>query len=258
MSRRIGLTALAIAVLAHGAVALIPLPDREQPRPPVRIAAILAPGAIPEPAPKPASQPTPTKAEPETKPESRPEAKPEPEPEAANNARAAHPARSRREPVAPPTPPAPEDAVDIEQPDLEPDAESPHASPPPSSPTIAPSPALLDDMPSSLDPGLAKPAGSPSPFDPRAYAVRARQRVDSHKRYPARARRLGHEGIATVRIVVRPNGELARRPRLVASSGVAALDREALRMASAAAPFATHPSTAALAIDIPVRFSVAE
>jgi periplasmic protein TonB len=124
--------------------------------------------------------------------------------------------------------------------------------------------------PGSLLPGPPAPAGhasvippGPAPaFDARAYGELVRRRIDAHKQYPARARRLGLEGVATVIVAVDARGHLARPPRVARSSGVAALDDEALRMARAAAPFplpvVEDARPTPLVVHVPVRFSLAE
>jgi protein TonB len=105
------------------------------------------------------------------------------------------------------------------------------------------------------------PAPAP-PFDAHAYGEHVRRRIDAHKHYPPRARRLGLEGVATVIVAVDARGHLARPPRIARSSGVAALDDEALRMARAAAPFpppaGADARPAPLVVHVPVRFSLAE
>jgi TonB family protein len=123
-------------------------------------------------------------------------------------------------------------------------------------------------------PGLSVPvvpgpvqAGAPPPapvsprFDVRAYADLVRRRIDAEKQYPARARRLGLQGVATVLVAVDTRGRLVRPPRLARTSGVAALDDEALRMVQAAAPFpppAGASLTAPVEVQVPVRFSLAD
>ena len=117
-------------------------------------------------------------------------------------------------------------------------------------------------LPSSVRDGLpgAPRVGSsaidaPAGFDLATYARGVRSRVESQKRYPARARRQGQQGTAVVRVVVAPNGRLRGAPVLASSSGSVLLDREALRMADAAAPFAPHSMVRAILIVIPIRFS---
>jgi protein TonB len=109
----------------------------------------------------------------------------------------------------------------------------------------------------------APPSAPVAPdFDVRAYADSIRRRIDAEKQYPARARRLGLQGVATVLVTVDSRGRLVRPPRLARTSGVAALDHEALRMVQAAAPFTppagAAPATTPLEVQVPVRFSLAD
>jgi protein TonB len=93
------------------------------------------------------------------------------------------------------------------------------------------------------------------------YARAVRERILAHRRYPRAARRLGQEGRARLRIAVRRDGALAAAPRLLASSGHAVLDREAERMARAAAPFPPAPPELArriVDIELEVRFDLAD
>ena len=110
---------------------------------------------------------------------------------------------------------------------------------------------------SGLD-DLAPVVPPPPPWNAHAYGNRVRQRIEAHQRYPARARRQSQEGEPLIAVTVRADGHLAAPPRLVRSSGVAALDREALRMARAAAPFPPPAASAPVVIQVPVRFSLAE
>jgi TonB family protein len=56
---------------------------------------------------------------------------------------------------------------------------------------------------------------------------------DTENYYPPAARRLGEAGAAAVRVCVDPNGKLTADPTIVRSSGIARLDRGALRLARA-------------------------
>ncbi|ACY17613.1 TonB family protein [Haliangium ochraceum DSM 14365] len=113
--------------------------------------------------------------------------------------------------------------------------------------------------------GTQAPPPAPPPrasFDRGAYADALRARIAAHKRYPPRARRRGDQGEAVVALRIASDGHLLAAPRLLRSSGSAALDREALRMAQAAAPYprpAGRQSDAeALSVEVPVRFSLTD
>lgn len=88
-----------------------------------------------------------------------------------------------------------------------------------------------------------------------AYGRRVRAHVERHKRYPKRALRRGLEGIVTLTMTISARGTLVRPPSVARSSGTSALDREALRMATAAAPF-PRPAGGGVTLEIPIRFSV--
>ena len=101
------------------------------------------------------------------------------------------------------------------------------------------------------------PAPTPLPaVDMAAYAATIRSQVDRKKRYPRRAQRLGTSGVATITVTIDSAGKLTAPPHLTTSSGSDLLDREAVRMATAAAPFPRPPSGAPATIVIPVRFAI--
>jgi protein TonB len=95
-------------------------------------------------------------------------------------------------------------------------------------------------------------------IDRHAYALRVRGLVEARKRYPARARRLGQEGEVSVRVRIAPDGRLLGQPRVTASSGAEALDREALRMVRQASPFPPSGAATAIQLAVPVRFALDE
>ncbi len=74
------------------------------------------------------------------------------------------------------------------------------------------------------------------------YNARLRAKIVQRRRYPAEAQEAGWQGTVTVRAHVARDGSLAQEPEVVRSSGFGALDREALRMVRAAAPFAPLPT----------------
>ncbi len=83
--------------------------------------------------------------------------------------------------------------------------------------------------------------------------------VDTKKRYPRAARRLGLEGVAVVMVAVAKDGTLARAPTLRRSTGHDILDREAVRMVKEAAPFMPLPSAFPkpfAVFPVPVRFKL--
>jgi protein TonB len=94
--------------------------------------------------------------------------------------------------------------------------------------------------------------------DRHAYALRVRALVEASKRYPARARRQGQEGEVTVRLRIAPDGRLLGQPRVIASSGAEALDREAVRMVHRAEPFPPSGAATAIELVVPVRFSLSD
>jgi len=80
-----------------------------------------------------------------------------------------------------------------------------------------------------------------------------RQRVLERLVYPPLARRQGWTGQVKVEFTVRADGSIDDL-RIVASSGRALLDQQALRAVQAAAPFPAPPTAAA--ISLPVAFTV--
>lgn len=93
--------------------------------------------------------------------------------------------------------------------------------------------------------------------DWQGYGRAVMSAVHAEKRYPRMAARRGDEGDATVRIVIRRDGTLARAPELVDSTSHRSLDREVLRMVETAAPFESFPGMSdedEQEFVIPVRF----
>jgi len=94
-------------------------------------------------------------------------------------------------------------------------------------------------------------------FDLSAYRKGLLPSIRQQKRYPLMAQRMGFEGKVVVQINVHPSGKLAQKPRVLRSSGYQVLDREALRMIRAAAPFSPLPSSFqgnVARFPIPIRF----
>jgi protein TonB len=111
------------------------------------------------------------------------------------------------------------------------------------------------------------PEPKPEPVKPRnkgdgkaalkAYGRGVHASMESHKRYPIAARKLGLEGDVIVKVKIDRQGNLVGRPTIARSCGHEVLDNEALRMVEKAAPFAGLPEafekdTATL--KLPVRF----
>lgn len=151
--------------------------------------------------------------------------------------RAHRPARARRDqPVVPPRPepppPAPVSLPTAEAPPQVPRAVGPDTPPePPLEAEPSPVPAAI--------PERAVPEG-PSRAEIEAWGRTVRGAILAQRGYPRAARRMGLEGTAMVRVTLRADGTLATPPVIDRSSGHDVLDREALRMVRAAAPF---PST---------------
>lgn len=100
--------------------------------------------------------------------------------------------------------------------------------------TTATEPTVMDSPRSS-----EKSEGQRPNMD--AYRRLLGEAIRSEQRYPAAARRLHLEGKVEVRVRLRPDGSLDGSPRVHASSGARSLDREAVRMVTAAAPFPPLP-----------------
>lgn len=238
-------TAFAISLLLHGAVLLLPIPDIEAPdatdarRLPEHVDLILLPDPHSAQAPAAPAARTPAPALADAPAPAPPRARPH-----ARTPRALTP-RPR---------PRPDEITALP---VEADGPAAPGAAPPGVERFIPGPADVGSLlPADL---LGAPAAAPAArFDPDAYATRIRARIDAHKRYPARARRRGLEGVATVIVTLSSAGHLAAPPRLARTSGVAALDREALRMARAAAPYPPPAGARAtpLVLRVPVRFSL--
>lgn len=147
-------------------------------------------------------------------------------------------------PVAKPTPQPQPEPEPTPQPEPEPIAETPAPAPEPPPP---PPPPPAPKAPARVDLG--------------GYGSALQRAVLAHRSYPVMARRQRLEGRAMIRVVLNRQGTLVAGPELVESTGHEVLDRAALRMLQAAAPFAPLPegyaeSTAQFVI--PVQFSLTE
>jgi protein TonB len=194
------------------------------------------------------------------------------------------PARVTLRAVAPQRHAAPPIAAELASPDQPEAPRAPVAAARPTAPGSAPQPALgppeaplpaADPAPSETaadgvagrPPDTGELAGAPAPLAPgpaidraamQRYAARVRARMTRHKRYPARAARLGLAGTARVRLTIDDRGALAKPPRIARSSGHSALDAEAVRMARAGAPYPAPPDDrppGPISVEVPVRFS---
>lgn len=87
-----------------------------------------------------------------------------------------------------------------------------------------------------------------------AYLAMVRSRIESERTYPASARRSGHEGIASVRLVIAANGSLTSA-QITQSSGHFALDQAAKRMVQKAAPFPVPPGST-FQVTVPITFAL--
>jgi TonB family protein len=79
------------------------------------------------------------------------------------------------------------------------------------------------------------------------------RRIERAKRYPARARRLGMEGVTEVQFRITPDGTV-EGVSVVKSSGFPLLDQESLETIKRAAPFPPIPGT----IRIPISYRLRE
>jgi protein TonB len=221
---------IAIAAGVHGLLVLVPIIDERESRdespPPVvrlRLAGTRAPPTIEPPR---ANRPVPRASSqpPRTR------ARPQPSPDEAA-----------------PAPPIPTEPVESE---LEVASMA--------IPISAPLPAgLISEAPPA--PPAPATAGEGPNDDLEEYAALVRAAVLEHKRYPRAARALRRQGVARVLVTVFRDGRLARSPEVARSSGWPSLDREALRMVRAAAPFPPMPAShtkAHLAMRLLIRFSL--
>ena len=207
---------LGIAGVAHGALAVLPVSF--DPPPPPRLALkISAPRKFTPPPPK----PPPPKPPPKTpKP-------PPPKPKKVIR---------RRVPKTPPPQPA------------KPTPAKTTPAPVPAAPAVTTAKAApkAPAVPPPAAPAPARTKVPPKPVKAKAVNLRGYMRglhgaLLRHRRYPAVAKRLGLEGRVLLELRVKRDGKLAK-VALYRSSGHGVLDREALRMGRAAAPFKSLPT----------------
>lgn len=79
--------------------------------------------------------------------------------------------------------------------------------------------------------------------------------LDRHKRYPDQARKRRQEGVVTVELAIDGQGHLVSH-RIVAVSGVAALDDEARALLERASPFPIPPGGGTHAFQVPIVFAL--
>jgi periplasmic protein TonB len=104
----------------------------------------------------------------------------------------------------------------------------------------------------------APPAAAPSVAVIHRWETELVAHIERFKRYPARARVRGVQGLARVGFTIDRDGRV-RESRIVQSSGSAELDQEALAMLTRAQPVPlppSHATTDELSFTIPVRFSI--
>lgn len=90
------------------------------------------------------------------------------------------------------------------------------------------------------------------------YLGQIAARLQRQKRYPEEARRNGVRGTVSISFTINSSGRVTGS-RLVGSSGVAALDKEARAMLSRASPFPPIPEgmgRSSISITVPIRFSM--
>ncbi len=229
--RRAWTTAIAAAIAVHGLLILLPVMDeREGSAATPQVVRLRLAATRSEPAAE------------------LPSAAPNPDPatERTTDSERAEPVARAHEPIAPAAAPLTTEPVDPIPP--EPRRSEPW--------TPTPLPAGLIGEPPRAP--IGKPAPAESAADAlHAYAARVRQEVEAQKQYPRRARRMHRQGVAEIEVTLTRAGELSGPPSLARSSGWDSLDREAVRMVRAAAPFSPTPAGIAvprITIRLPIRF----
>lgn len=94
----------------------------------------------------------------------------------------------------------------------------------------------------------------------RGYRLALARVARGHKRYPREATAAGWQGVAEVRVTVLEGG-VPQEPKLLRSSGHAALDEAALEMLRHALPMTPVPPVLrqrAFTVDLPVVFELPE
>jgi len=238
---------LCVVVALHVGIAVVPLSmERNDEADPEPITLNLQ-------APQPVAEPVEPLAEPEPLPEPPPEPEvlPEPEPAKLPPRQAVEAPKVASSEVVIPEPeprvePVPEDAPVSLEPPVEFDLEA-----------VEPIEPVVEESSEESSEEVRPPAPLVDPVDWGAYEARITGALEAEKRYPRMARRMGLEGEAVVRIIIRRDGQLAQPPELLRSSGQALLDKEVLRMVEAAAPYAGLPEDAVIdefELVVPVNF----
>lgn len=156
---------------------------------------------------------------------------------------------------------------------------------PAAAPVKAPAPAAVPIHAPAADAGVAVQTSAPTgdvgentaAVDPRAghvdgaadgegvdlsgYGARVRAAVQRRQHYPESAEADGLEGTVRVKVSLRPDGSLVAPPKVVRSSGHRSLDKEAVRMVRASAPFMKLPAgfkTGTAELTIPIVFELEE
>lgn len=102
--------------------------------------------------------------------------------------------------------------------------------------------------------------GAPNPFDSelaRKWSSQIHAAILRHKRYPTSARDKGQQGVSRVSFEIDRYGRVIES-HVAQSSGVAALDEEALAVLRRAQPFAVPPMELGdrIKVDVPINFSI--
>ncbi|WP_446470145.1 energy transducer TonB [Xenorhabdus stockiae] len=87
------------------------------------------------------------------------------------------------------------------------------------------------------------------------YYARLRQEIESHKRYPRKAKRMKQEGTVTVNFILQDDGSITAA-KIVQSSGHSAMDNEALKALSLAKSIGPKPTTLAADITLQISFEL--
>jgi len=165
-------------------------------------------------------------------------------------------------PLQPETEPSPPTKEEIKPRETEaevalPTPERPKLQPPEDEkpPTAAPSDEI---PPSQAAPPTAGAAVQKLRIDALRWQTALAAHIERFKRYPAKARSSGEQGIATVAFTIDRQGRLLTS-RIVQSSGSPMLDQETLAMLARAQPMPAPPSDIPdnkLSFVVPVRFNI--
>ena len=164
-------------------------------------------------------------------------------------------------PVEEPPPevaPAPDPEVAIAPP---PPQEVKEEMPPPQEArvaAIATAPQVIAEQ-TAETPAAPRP-GAPNPYDSneaRTWRMQLHAAIIRNKRYPTSARARGEHGVAQVFFSLDRHGRLIES-RITRSSGVAALDEEALAVLRRAQPFSAPPAEFgdSVTVDVPISFTL--